>query len=255
MNNPFDLRRLLECWPYDPDDDARIVRGEDGREVLQVRTPLGIEQLEVEGRPDGARPHGVESAFEYQLQRLAKARAAGAESEFQLDAEDCMELFGEGTLYYFRYLRLFQLKRWAATIRDTARNLRLFDFVHQYAAREEDQCYLEKWRPYILRMNASASALLALEKGAHDKALEIIHACIERIEGLEELDDETFTFERGRSLTALHELADQVQQTRPVSAVERLERQLKRAIDKQEFERAAELRDKLRALKNRQPAK
>jgi hypothetical protein len=196
----------------------------------------------------------VESALDYQLQRLAKAKAAGRESEFELDPEDCAELFGEGTLYYFRYLRLFQLKRWAATVRDTTRNLRLFDFVRQYAAREEDQSYLEKWRPYIVRMNAAAAALMTLDKGAHDKALEIVNAAIERIEALEELDDETFKFERNRSITALRELAGQVQQTRPVSALERLERQLRRAIDRQEFERAAELRDRLRELKSRQPA-
>ena len=254
MSDTFDLSHLLKNWPYDPDNDARVVRTGDGREVLQVRTPLGIEQLEMEGRPDGVRPHDHESALEYQLQRLAKARAAGREAEFQLDPEECAELFGEGTLFYFRYLRLFQLKRWAATVRDTTRNLRLFDFVRQYAAREEDQSYLEKWRPYIVRMNASASALMTLDKGAHDKALEIVRAAIERIEGLEEMDDETFTFEQGRSLTALRELAAQIQQTRPVSAVERLEGQLRRAIDRQEFERAAELRDRLRELKGRQTA-
>jgi hypothetical protein len=254
MSDTFDLRRLLASWPFDPDNDARVVRGDDGREILQVRTPVGIEQFEMAGRPDGARPHDQESVLEYQFQRLAKARAAGREAEFELDPEDCAELFGEGTLYYFRYLRLFQLKRWAATVRDTSRNLRLFDFVRQHAAREEDQGYLEKWRPYILRMNAAAAALMTLDKGAHDKALEIIRAAIERIEGLEEMDDDTFKFEQGRSLTALRELAAQVQQTRPVSAVERLERQLRRAIDRQEFERAAELRDRLRELKSRQPA-
>lgn len=254
MSDTFDLTHLLKSWPYDPDNDARVVRGHYGREVLQVRTPIGIEQLEMEGRPDGARPHDQESALEFQLQRLASAKAAGSEAEFELDAEDCAELFGEGTLYYFRYLRLFQLKRWADTVRDTTRNLRLFDFVRQYAAREEDQLYLEKWRPYIVRMNACAAALMTLDKGAHDKALEIIHAAIERIECLQEIDDETFTFERSRSLNALRELAAQIQQTRPVSNVERLERQLRRAIDRQEFERAAELRDRLRELKGGQSA-
>ena len=224
MSEKFDLRRLLASWPYDPEKDARVVRGEDGREILQVRTPIGIEQLEMDGRPDGARPHDQESILEFQLQRLAQAQAAGREAEFELDPEDCAELFGEGTLYYFRYLRLFQLKRWAATVRDTTRNLRLFDFVRQHAAHEEDQFYLEKWRPYILRMNAAAAALMTLDKGAHDKALEIVKAAIERIEALEELDDETFRFERGRSVNALRELAAQIQQTRPVSAVERLER-------------------------------
>jgi hypothetical protein len=252
MSDTFDLTHLLKSWPYDPESDARVVRAQDGREVLQVRTPIGLEQLEMEGRPDGARPHDQESALEYQLQRLASAKAAGSEAEFELDAEDCAELFGEGTLYYFRYLRLFQLKRWAATVRDTTRNLRLFDFVRQHAAREEDQFYLEKWRPYIVRMNAAAAALMTLDKGAHDKALEIVNAAIERIEGLEEMDDETFKFEQGRSVNALRELAAQIQQTRPVSDVERLERQLRRAIDRQEFERAAELRDRLRALRSRQ---
>lgn len=254
MSDSLDLRGLLENWSYDPDNDARIVRGDDGREILQVRTPVGLEQLEMEGRPDGARLHGMESALEFQQQRLQKAKAAGREAEFELDAQDCAELLSEGTLYYFRYLRLFQLKRWAETVRDTTRNLRAFDFVHQYAAREEDQNYLEKWRPYLVRMNAAASALMTLEKGAHEKALEIVQAAIERIEALAEMDDETFTFERARSVAALRELATQIQQARPVSAVERLERQLRRAIDKQEFERAADLRDRIRELKSRQPA-
>jgi hypothetical protein len=255
MSDTFDLRQLLRDWPYEPANDARLVRPRGGREVLQVRTPLGIEQLEMEGRPDGLRPHGHESVLEFQLQRLAQARAAGREAEFELDPQACAELFGEGTLYYFRYLRLFQLKCWAATVRDTTRNLRLFDFVRQYAARDEDRLYLEKWRPYILRMNASAAALLTLDKGAHGKALEIVQTAITRIESLEVVEDETFAFERGRSLTALRELAAQIQRIRPVSTVERLEQRLRRAIDQQEFERAAELRDRLRDLRGGSAAK
>jgi hypothetical protein len=255
MSDSPDIRRLLESWRYDPDNDARIVTGEDGREVLQVRTPVGIEQLEIQGRPDGLRPHGMESVLEYQVQRLAQARAAGDESGFELDAATCSELFAEGTLYYFRYVRLFQLKRWAETVRDTARNLRAFDFVHQYAARESDRNNLEKWRPYIIRMNAIASAFLALDRGAHDEALKLVQDAIARIEGLEEFEDETFAFERARSLAALRELAGQIQQARPLSPIERLEQQLRRAIDRQEFERAAELRDRIRALRERQPAK
>lgn len=251
MSDTFDLRRLLEKWPYDPDHDVRVVRADGGRELLQVRTPLGIEQLEMEGRPDGLRPFGHESLLEFQLKRLAEAKAAGREAEFELDPEACAELFAEGTLYYFRYHRLFQLKHWAATVRDTERNLCLYDFVRQHATREEDQLYLEKWRPYILRMNACASALMTLDKGAHDKALATVQAAIKRIERLEEMNNETFAFERDRSLTALRELAEQIRRVRPMSTVERLEHQLRRAVDRQEFERAAELRDRLRQLRSR----
>ena len=248
-DDAFDLSRLFKTWPYDPDNDARIVKGEDDREILQVRTPVGLEQYEMDGRPDGDRPHGMASALEYHQRRLEEARIAGKESEFELDEEDCAELFNEGTLYYFRYVRLFQLRDWARTIRDTARNLRAFDFIHNYAEREEDRQFLEKWRPYILRVNACAGAMLALDNREHHKALRITNDAIEKVEALPDLDDETFQFERERSLTALRELAAQIQKNRPRSETEQLEDQLRRAIQKQEFERAAKLRDRLRELK------
>jgi hypothetical protein len=249
MSDSVDLRDLLRSWPYDPDDDARLVHGEDGRQLLQVRTPLGVEQYEMEGRPDGARPHKMESALDYYLRQFEKAKAAGQESGFDLGPRECNELFNEGTLYYFRYVRLFQLKDWAGTVRDTDRNLRAFDFIHRYARREEDQQFLERWRPYILRINGSAAAMLELDKRAYDGALKIANAAVARIEGLDDLEDETFKFERERSLTAMRELAAQIQKNRPLTEVEQLEQQLHRAIERQEFERAAQLRDRLRTLK------
>jgi len=249
MNDSPDLRKMLKNWPYDPEHDARILRGDDGRELLQVRTPLGIEQYEMDGRPDGLRPHGMECALEYHQQRLNQAKFSGLEAEFELSPQECSELFHEGTLYYFRYVRLFQLKDWPRTIHDTARNLRAFDFLHRYARREEDQQFLEKWRPYILRVNASATVLQEMDKGAHDEALQSARAAIRKIEALEELEDDTFKFERERSLLSLRELESQIQKNRPLSELEQLEHQLRRAIDKQEFERAAQLRDRIRVLR------
>jgi hypothetical protein len=252
MKDSADIRAILQGWPYDPEQDARLTQGDDGREILQVRTPVGIEQYELDGRPDGGKPHGFESALEYHLHRLAEAEAAGRDAEFKLGRRDCNELFSEGTLYYFRYVRLFQLKDWARTVRDTTRNLRVFDFIHQYARREEDQLFLEKWRPYIIRVNSSAAAMLELEKSAYDNALRIANEGIKKIEELEEYEDETFQFERGRSLEALRELASQIQKNRPLSELEQLEHQLRRAIERQEFERAALLRDRIRNLRKQQ---
>jgi hypothetical protein len=249
MSDSADLRRILKNWAYDPEHDARIIRGDDGRELLQVRTPLGIEQYEMDGRPDGLRPHGMESALEYQQQRLNQAKFSGREGEFELGPPECSELIQEGTLYYFRYVRLFQLKDWARTVRDTARNLRAFDFLHQYARREEDQQFLEKWRPYILRVHASAMVMQAIDRSAYDEALTLAREAIGKIEALEELEDDTFKFERERSILALRELESQVQKNRPLSELEQLEHQLRRAIDRQEFERAAQLRDRIRVLK------
>jgi hypothetical protein len=219
---------------------------------LQVRTPLGLEQHELDGRPDGARPHGMESALTFYWKKLEAAKATGQESDFELSARECGELFSEGTLYYFRYVRLFQLKDWARTIRDTARNLQVFDLVHRYAQREEDRQFLERWRPYILRINASAAAMLELEQRNYDRAYQIAAEAVQKLESLEELEDETFQFERERSLAAMRELAEQIQKNRPLSELEQLEQQLHRAIERQEFERAAQLRDRIRALKKQQ---
>jgi len=249
MDDSVDLRRILKSWPYSAEDEARIVRGDDGREFLQVRTPLGIEQHEMDGRPDGLRPHGMDSALEYYAQQLDQAKLAGQEAEFELGPEECAELFHEGTLYYFRYVRLFQLKDWSRTVRDTARNLRAFDFVRRYAQREEDQQFMEKWRPYLLRVNAGAKVMQAIEKNAYDEALQTARQAIRAVEGLEESEDEIFKCERERAIQALNELEAQILKSRPLSELEKLEHQLRRAIDRQEFERAAQLRDRIRELR------
>jgi hypothetical protein len=84
MSRYPDLREFLARWPYDPGQNVRIVRGGDGRHVMFVRQAMGIEEYEVDGRPDGLRPHGVESALDFQLGRLAAAKSAGAEEAFRL---------------------------------------------------------------------------------------------------------------------------------------------------------------------------
>ena len=249
MSVPVDLRELFASWPYDPNNNARIIRASDGRDVLQVRQPVGIEQYELAGRPDGCRPHNHETALDYQLDRLAKARAEGKADTFRLSHGECVELFDEGVLYYYRYLNLFQLKEWERVIHDTARNGKLFDFVNRHAKREEDRQHLEQWRPYLIRMTAVARAMMEIDRDAYEVALGFVRQAIDAIEALPEMDNPTFAFERDRSLSALRELADHIEETRPVSEVERVERALEQAVEAQEFERAAKLRDRLRNLR------
>ncbi|HRX81229.1 MAG TPA: DNA helicase UvrBC, partial [Pirellulaceae bacterium] len=59
MSHPEHLDELLRDWSYEPQAlGVRIVTGSDGRDVLQMRIDMGVLQLEMEGRPDGARPKG-----------------------------------------------------------------------------------------------------------------------------------------------------------------------------------------------------
>jgi UvrB/uvrC motif len=241
-----DLKALLEAWAYDPDDCVRVVTLADGREVMQVRLPLGIEQYEVDGRPDGQRPHSAESALDYHVERSKKA----GEPAFELSPDDCVELFNEGVLYYYRYLHLFQINDWRRTVRDTTRNLLLFDFVHRHATRDEDKDYLEQWRPYVLRINAVAAAMLELADDCHEKALLIVKTATDRIEALPETDEDTFKFERQRSLDALQDLAAQIEKTMPQTELQKLETQLTEAVTAEHYEHAAKLRDQIRRLQD-----
>ena len=241
-----DLKALLESWAYDPDNCVRIVTLADGREVMQVRLPLGIEQYELNGRPDGQRPHDAESAFDYHLERFKKA----GDSTYQLSPDDCIELFNEGVLYYYRYLHLFQISDWARTARDTDRNLLLFDFVRRHATRDEDQHYLEQWRPYVLRINAVATAMLELADDCYEKALLIVKTAADKIEALPDIDEDTFKFERHRSLDALHDLAAEIEKNTPLTELQELETQLTEAVTAEHYEDAAKLRDRIRRLQD-----
>jgi protein-arginine kinase activator protein McsA len=91
--------------------------------------------------------------------------------------------------------------------------------------------------------------MLALEKGGYDKALRVVQEGIQKIESLEDMDDETFRFESDRSTSALRDLQEQIEKNRPLSELEILEQQLRRAVDRQEFEQAAVLRDRIRVIK------
>jgi excinuclease UvrABC helicase subunit UvrB len=91
--------------------------------------------------------------------------------------------------------------------------------------------------------------MLEVDRQAYDRALRLANEALQKIQALEEIDDETFTLERERSVTALRELAAQISKNRPLSELEQLEHQLRRAIERQEFEHAAQLRDRIRELR------
>ena len=249
-----DISDILRNWEFDPDSNVRKIWGDDGQQKLQVRVDQGafqgILQLNLDGRPDGRRPYGYDFVLDYHKNCLEKFRQQhdGSDKGFELDQAACKELFDESARVYGRYVFLLQLQEYRRVVRDTERNMRLFRLVHTYAAVEEDRNNLERWWPYILRINGTSRTMIAVEEKDFDRALAIISQTREEIEALPEVEAEEFYSERERSYTALSELEQEVQEKKPLSETERLQRQLEAAIEEEEFERAAELRDQLLAL-------
>src|SRR5437868_978100 len=132
----LDLNDLLRDWPHEPGQiKVRKILGADGKEKIQLRIDLGLIQMEVSGRPDGQEPHNCESLLEYHQQRAERVEKKG--EKFELTPEEIGELQQEGIQYYHRYISLFQFQDYIGVIRDTARNLEVFDFVAKHAPNPE----------------------------------------------------------------------------------------------------------------------
>ena len=246
MSN-LDLNNLLDGWPHEPGQvKARKIVGRDGREKIQLRIDLGLIQMELHGRPDGHRPNGFESLLQYHQARAGSNSDGGS---YSLSEADVIALQQEGVQYYHRYLSLFQLRDFHNVIRDTERNLEMFDFVSEHCSDEDSKWTLEQFRPYVNMMNTRARASLELQEGNTLGAVKIIEAGKEKIEAFYRAIGQAEWIESSNELAFLSEWLKEIHDAQPLTPLEIMERDLQLAIAAEAYERAAELRDAIRSLR------
>jgi hypothetical protein len=251
MSKSNDLTHLLTAWPHQPGRvNARRIAGEDGRPKLQIRIDLGVLQMELDGRPDGLRPHGFDSLFSFQQDRLRKYEAGSGRSTagFVLTQDECRGLREEAVQYYHRYVGLFAIGDYTGVLRDTTRNLELFDLCRDFGETVADRGILEQFRPAVLMMRSRSEAELALTAGQPKQAL----AALDR--GLNELRlafqdagriDE---FDSANEVQLLRGMRDALVPKLPASQKVELQERLRAALDAENYELAAILRDELRLM-------
>jgi len=244
----LDLNTLLQDWPHEPGAiKVRKILGLDGREKLQLRIDLGILQMEMSGRPDGQRPHNCESLLQYHQQRATRSEARG--DTYELTAEQCSELQQEGIQYYHRYLSLFQINDFAAVIRDTQRNLDLFDFVEEHTDRDDLAWSFQQFRAYVLMMNTRAKASILLGDGKFTEAMHEIEDGRDAIQDFFQQSSFPELAQKSSEIAFLEEWLEEVSAKRPLSKLEKMQREMEVAIASELYERAAELRDAIKQLK------
>lgn len=247
----FDISRYLDQWEYQPGQIVvRRFTGKDGREKLQLRVDLGILQMNAEGRPDGKRPFGHVSLFEYYQARLYKHLAAhgGSDDGFELKAEDCAKLQLEALQYHQRYFCLLQLEDYPAVIRDTERNLAVFEFVAKHAASEELVWALRQFQPQLLMVLTRARAAQALQGEDYALAIRLVEEGLEQIRTFFRETIGAEAAEESGEVLSLAEWLEEIRNRRPLSPRERLERALREAVNSEDYERAAKVRDELKNL-------
>ena len=248
----FDISNLLEQWDYQPGQVVvRRFKAKDGREKIQLRVDLGLLQMNADGRPDDKRPFGHPSLFEHYRARLHRYVGAhgGSDTGFKLKAEDCARLQLEALQYHHRYICLLQLEDYASVIRDAERNLAVFDFVSQHAESEELAWSLQQFRPQLLMVLTRARAAQALDVKDHALAMQQIEEGLEKIRAFCHEHARGEAAETGGEVQSLENWLEEIRTKRPLSRREKLERALREAINSEDYEKAAKVRDELRNLK------
>jgi len=264
-----DLSDLLDDWPYVPGRlNVRLIEGTDGQPRIQVRLDLGILQMRLDGRPDGQRPHGFDSLLEYFEAGLDENQShgawgqaqgvgdedplAGPEAEheaFTLSSEDGRALREEAIQYYHRYIALLALEDFDRVVRDTTRNLRVLDLCAAHAQNEADRNALEQFRPYITMVRTRALASQALKDDEPKAAILAIDDGLEDLRRYFADRGDADSFERSAEVEMLRGMRESLVPKLPVSQKSELRQRLNDAIQQENYELAAILRDELRMLK------
>ncbi|HMO25226.1 MAG TPA: UvrB/UvrC motif-containing protein [Tepidisphaeraceae bacterium] len=245
-----DIAPVIEGWPYESGTlNVRKIVGLDGRPKLQMRLDLGLLQMEVDGRPDGARPHGHDSLLDYHEQQLAThKRSHGTTDGYHLTPRHCQQLREEGVQYYHRYLSLFVLGEFDAVVRDTARNLRLLDLCQRFAVDENDRMVLEQYRPYIVMMNTRAAASIQMRNKQYADALQTVRRGLKSIKQFFRKVGQLEAYRHAGEVRTLKRFGNEIRKKMPVDPMEQLQKQLDKAIRAERYEEAARLRDEITRL-------
>ncbi len=262
----FDISHLLESWDYQPGQLAvRRLKGKDGQDRVQMRLDLGILQMHADGRPDGKRPMGHVSLYEFFQDRLEKYKLENDDNEegFVLKPADISRLQQEAIQYHHRYICFFQLGDYDSVLRDAERNLKMFDFVDDYAENDDLSWSLQQFRPQLLMMLTRAEGSLAVDEEDWTQATEVIKEGIEALKEFYSDFGKPELMDHSGEIQSLEQWLEELESSskdgigekpekaiKKLTKVEKLEIDLQEAIVREDYEKAAKVRDIINKLKS-----
>lgn len=254
-----DVRPILDAWPYDPDDleMVRRVTGPDGLVRLQMRVELGLLELRTSGRPDGDRPHGYPSLLAYHLDNAPSNSRGDGGRRRDLDGEACEALRQELVQYYHRRVCWMRLGEFGQAAEDAYHSLDIIDLLRARAASRDDWRQIERYRIGVVCDMVRARVYDLIERNERPEALQELDRGIDLVASM--LDtrsggaDSPQDSDELADLRHLHELlmgpGHVPTGVRVETETERLARELDHALRNENYEEAAQLRDKLLRLR------
>ena len=219
---------------------------EHGRKI-RVVTQRGTFYLEVDGRPDGAQP--VLPRFLKQKTQLA----LDSFGPFMLEDSDVQQLSEEAFLYRLRREYFFKVGDYARSIRDVNIGIQIIELINAHASNPELSAFFLQFRPDQEIFRRTAEAKLAMRQKDYVLARQRIELAAAFLAEFSRIHSDAFPESwLEKRLEQLKKVYDEIGEKwendlRPLrNSPPSLERQLKAAIDAEEYERAAELRDLIR---------
>lgn len=256
----MDLSSLISSWPFDPDTpSARIVRAADGSQKLQLRVDLGVLQMELKGRPDGTQPDGFPSVLHYYHDLEKNGNLPSA-----LTDDECAVIHREA-MQYFSRLNGFVALEWDRQTYDDAEHiLDLLDLVSDLAASDETAWRVNQIYPFVRLQHARAAARLDAAAARFSRARTVLERAIDDIreyyangsdDDAPAIPGDDDPANDPPEVQSLRELIDSLDSDQPLSEEENLQKALQSALEHENYEKAARLRDTLRRLRDSRPTR
>jgi hypothetical protein len=237
------IDHALENWQFQPGIvQARLVHGTDNRQVVQMRVDLGILQMEVAQRPDGQRPHGFGTYFDYLQREAQDAERQGR--TFLLDNDQCLEADREFVQFYHRRISWLALRHYAKAIADADHTLAFMGFVRAHSPGEEYTQAHEQYRGFVVFQRTQAAAALALEQNEPERAIDAVREGLASLKEFFAAFDAEEQMEEDAMVQHLRKIESSLREQHGIQAT--LQEQLDRAVANEDYEEAARLRDALR---------
>ena len=237
-----DLTHFFSSWPRNRGQfQVRELQADDGRLLIQVRIDLGAIQMEAEGRPDGQRPDGHGTLLEC---ALTQKKESGA--DYSLDEGECRAIRDEAVQFYHRYVAYFNLNRFEAVMRDADHALSCLNLCRDHASSDQDRHRLEHLRPQVFTMKVRAAAELAMANRQPRAAMSAIDQGLVELESM--LGSEAAP--RSNEVQLLRGMREMLVPKLPSSQRVELEERMQAALDAENYELAAILRDELKMMKD-----
>ena len=211
-------------------------------EIVHRERRLGGEHRHRQRRPDGEKPHGHDTYFDYLREQVRLSRKDG--QNFTLSEEQCQEADREFLQHYHRRMCWLALRQYDRAVRDADHTLAFMDLVNRHAPNQEYQEAHEQYRGFVLFQRTQAAAALEVENNAPEQAVREIHRGLDKLREFFTQHDRDGEFDEDGMVRHLRQVESALREQFEIGLT--LEEQLQKAIAEEDYERAAQLRDALK---------